>query len=564
MGIIKDAFDLAFRDSVTAGVPGTGANEPIKSEVRSIGPAIEQMLSASGIASAIYPTTAAGIAATTDGQLFLVEGAGDRFADLYKNVGGSAVAQGVSLPSTIALDEKADADDLEALSGTVVENTAAIEEAQSWIAAEEKRSKRRRIQNIVRRAMAWNPDERPTYIQSYPGTTVSESGTVQTGMIGYGMNVPEFTNLFTVFGGTAVLTGSGFYVFKENNFGQAEGNLSGYVAGSGGQLVSSDNALGWGIGIATDSKRVQFSTFDYGAGFRLFVDDQVVEPAGRMYGGVGGRYELLTFPDRRWRNIILRGQGGNGFYGVAIDDDGSSLGAYRPPDEIVVAFDGDSFFDRIEGAGTDAIKIADTMVPHRIARRLFGGGVKVRVNAVGGTGLFNDGRVVVGGVEILPPRSTAIQRVDRLIALNPDVVIADFLYNDYVDASTEPTARAGYIQWMQAVRAGLPDVPIFIIGPWAGAGGQFDGITIKEAAARNAVVQLGDPSIFFIPQNAPLAEQAGYLPWMTTANAPLYIEDTSTGGDGVHPNALGTIYLGDRSADQIRNIILSDAFVEAA
>ncbi|WP_170828750.1 hypothetical protein, partial [Sphingobium yanoikuyae] len=83
-----------------AGVPGTGANEPIKSEVRSIGPAIEQMLSASGIASAIYPNTAAGLAATEDGQLFLVQGSGDDFAHLYLNDGGVAVDQDVSLPSS--------------------------------------------------------------------------------------------------------------------------------------------------------------------------------------------------------------------------------------------------------------------------------------------------------------------------------------------------------------------------------------------------------------------------------------------------------------------------------
>lgn len=103
MGIIKAAFDLAFRDFVTAGVPGTGANEPIKSEVRSIGPAIEQMLSASGIASAIYPDTAAGIAATTDGVLFLVQGSGDDFATLWLNDGGVAVDQDISLPSSYAV-----------------------------------------------------------------------------------------------------------------------------------------------------------------------------------------------------------------------------------------------------------------------------------------------------------------------------------------------------------------------------------------------------------------------------------------------------------------------------
>ena len=103
MGNIKDAFDLAFREFVTAGVPGTGANEPDKSEIRAIGSVIEQFLIAAGITT-IYETTAAGLASTPNGRLFLVKGTGNSFADLYKNNSGSAVYQGVSLPNTAYVD----------------------------------------------------------------------------------------------------------------------------------------------------------------------------------------------------------------------------------------------------------------------------------------------------------------------------------------------------------------------------------------------------------------------------------------------------------------------------
>lgn len=41
MGVITDAFDLAFRDYVTPGFPASGLNDPDKAEARAIGPLIE-------------------------------------------------------------------------------------------------------------------------------------------------------------------------------------------------------------------------------------------------------------------------------------------------------------------------------------------------------------------------------------------------------------------------------------------------------------------------------------------------------------------------------------------
>jgi hypothetical protein len=106
MGLIKDAYDFIYRDWVTDGIPASGANEPVKSEIRSLGSTIEQLLATAGISNTIYETPAAGIAATTNGQLFLVKGDGAHtVAELYKNVGGAAVSQGISLPSTAGIDE---------------------------------------------------------------------------------------------------------------------------------------------------------------------------------------------------------------------------------------------------------------------------------------------------------------------------------------------------------------------------------------------------------------------------------------------------------------------------
>ncbi|NML11605.1 hypothetical protein HHL08_15855 [Sphingobium sp. AR-3-1] len=105
MGAVQDAINLAWRDFVTEGVPASGPNEPRKVEIRAVGAVIEQFLAVAGI-DKIYETTAAGIAATTSGDLFLVKGTGDSFADLYKNASGSAVYQDISLPSTAGIDQR--------------------------------------------------------------------------------------------------------------------------------------------------------------------------------------------------------------------------------------------------------------------------------------------------------------------------------------------------------------------------------------------------------------------------------------------------------------------------
>lgn len=99
MGAIKDGFDNAFRDYDVTGLPSSGDHEPVKSEIRAIGSYIEQSITSSGM-GAPYPSTTAGLAATTNGQNFLVQATGNDFARLYRNVGGVAVDQNSAIPNT--------------------------------------------------------------------------------------------------------------------------------------------------------------------------------------------------------------------------------------------------------------------------------------------------------------------------------------------------------------------------------------------------------------------------------------------------------------------------------
>jgi len=74
MGRIADAFASAFRDFKAAGIPGSGAHEPEKAEIRTIGAVIETMISTTGAGISRYATVAAMDAVTSapDGQLAYV------------------------------------------------------------------------------------------------------------------------------------------------------------------------------------------------------------------------------------------------------------------------------------------------------------------------------------------------------------------------------------------------------------------------------------------------------------------------------------------------------------
>jgi hypothetical protein len=63
------------------------------------------------VSGKLYDTTAAGLAGTSDGGYFLVRAAGDRFADLYRRSGSSAVLQPNQLPSAQAIADKLGTDE---------------------------------------------------------------------------------------------------------------------------------------------------------------------------------------------------------------------------------------------------------------------------------------------------------------------------------------------------------------------------------------------------------------------------------------------------------------------
>lgn len=95
MGTIAESFVSVFRDYVTAGVPASGAHEPVKSEIRAIGPVIESAIGTIGLAALVDVVKAtradlnADLAHAAATVALVYADATDANNDLYTKVGGS-------------------------------------------------------------------------------------------------------------------------------------------------------------------------------------------------------------------------------------------------------------------------------------------------------------------------------------------------------------------------------------------------------------------------------------------------------------------------------------------
>ncbi len=100
------AIDI-LRDALFGNPPQPNM-EPSREGVLAAFASLTQLVSVSGIADGVFTSTAAGLAATEPGELFLVAGyTSGNFADLYGNDAGTAVPQGISLPSAALVDSLA-------------------------------------------------------------------------------------------------------------------------------------------------------------------------------------------------------------------------------------------------------------------------------------------------------------------------------------------------------------------------------------------------------------------------------------------------------------------------
>jgi len=170
--------------------------------------------------------------------------------------------------------------------------------------------------------------------------------------------------------------------------------------------------------------------------------------------------------------------------------------------------------------------------------------------SIGGTGWINKGT------------SSAFynfgERITEALTRNPDVWVFPLSTNDV--ASTPATVAAAITSGFSAIRAAGNNAPIILMGIWptndsARSAGYKN--SDFESAASSAVAAFKDPKMFFIP----IATQSP-LPWVTgtwnnssdtsSTNQQIYIYS----GDNIHPQEIGSSYLGARMATAIKNLVL--------
>ncbi|MEU9703094.1 GDSL-type esterase/lipase family protein [Streptomyces sp. NPDC047981] len=176
---------------------------------------------------------------------------------------------------------------------------------------------------------------------------------------------------------------------------------------------------------------------------------------------------------------------------------------------------------------------------HRAARLL--GSTDAWEQGRGGTGY-----ITAGSYATFADRLTA-----DVIAWNPDRLIVWGGYND--NAGSQPAIATAAAALLSAIRTGLPNCDVLVIGCWSPSGSPSSGITNTDATLRTAAANAGYR--FVSPVTGAVYDTSGTLvathgPWITAANAAAYI-----GGDSVHPNDAGHVYLSRRIAAAYRESI---------
>jgi hypothetical protein len=134
-------------------------------------------------------------------------------------------------------------------------------------------------------------------------------------------------------------------------------------------------------------------------------------------------------------------------------------------------------------------------------------------------------------------------------------------WDNVITTAQIATACATYCA---AARAAYPNTLIFVLGPWSGGRGPDTYTTATDAAMAAAVVALGDPKTFYIPQNP--APNSGAAAWITgtgyvgatTLGAGIGNSNWATSSLGKpHPSSAGHALLGYLAAQQIGAAIMT-------
>jgi len=229
---------------------------------------------------------------------------------------------------------------------------------------------------------------------------------------------------------------------------------------------NSDNVganIVWEIRIAAPV--LAFGMTAFNSQFDVFCDGELVQLAAFSTGSSGSRYEVRldwSSDADPWRERHYRISGINMlFSSVAVPTVGTvSYPSDRSKRKLCYVF-GDSYT-----AGVGARSVARTCMAV-MAEEL---SMDYYADGIGSMGWNSTG-------SNLP--TTRVANVLALMNRQPDLIVSAFGYNDAGGNMT--TLAANYADWVVAVRAAWPDVPIITLGPWTPTGPTTNLTTVKTA-----------------------------------------------------------------------------------
>lgn len=170
---------------------------------------------------------------------------------------------------------------------------------------------------------------------------------------------------------------------------------------------------------------------------------------------------------------------------------------------------------------------------------------------LGSTDAWEQGRGGTGYITTGSFATFADRLAADVIAWNPDRLIVWGGYND--NGGNQATIATAAAALYSAIRSGLPNADVLVIGCWSPSGSPGASIVNTDTTLRTAAANAGYR--FVSPVTGALYDTAGSLvathgPWITAANAATYV-----GADSVHPNDAGHVYLSRRIAAAYRELI---------
>ncbi|WP_432091029.1 GDSL-type esterase/lipase family protein [Streptomyces sp. NRRL F-5630] len=292
----------------------------------------------------------------------------------------------------------------------------------------------------------------------------------------------------------------------------------------------------WSVEFQTDAAILQWRVnYQTGGAYRLSIDGRKLADLMTPIGGTtAGNTHLVTINFGSAVPRTLRFDFAAAPFGGIYMPATASMWPTVPSGGRLMGF-GDSL---TEGSDQSVGGGGGTWL-QRVARQLGCGDVWNQ--ARGGTGY-----ITPGAYATLPNRVAA-----DVVAYSPDRVLIWAGYND--NGGSQASIRTAADGVYAAIKAGLPDAEVTVIGCWAPTASPAASIVNTDTTLRQAAAAAGFP--FISPISGSIYDSAGDLvvihgPWITTANAAAFI-----GTDSVHPTDSGHTYIARRITTAIRALL---------